>query len=56
MVKLLRAQGECLGTKRRRKTWSAAISSGEPLTGLDPEISEWGNPAGVMTGHLTLNP
>ena len=43
-VKLQRAHGECLGDQRRRRTWTAAISSGEPLTGFDPEISEWGNP------------
>jgi len=30
VVKLLRADGGCLGAKRRRKTWKAAISSGEP--------------------------
>ena len=44
MVKLQRAYGGCLGSQRRRRTWTAAISSGEPLTGFDPEISEWGNP------------
>jgi hypothetical protein len=43
-VKLQRAHGGCLGDQRRRRTWTAAISSGEPLTGFDPEISEWGNP------------
>ena len=32
MVKLLRAHGECLGASRRRRTWLAAISSGEPLS------------------------
>src|SRR5215831_2815247 len=45
-VKLQRAYGGCLGSQRRRRTWTAAISSGEPLTGFDPEISEWGNPTG----------
>src|SRR5271165_6487204 len=44
-VKLQRAYGGCLGSQRRRRTWTAAISSGEPLTGRDPEISEWENPA-----------
>jgi hypothetical protein len=44
-VKLQRAHGGCLGDQRRRRTWTAAISSGEPLAGFDPEISEWGNPS-----------
>ena len=44
MDKLLRARGGCLGAKRRRRTWTAAKSFGEPLTGCDPEVSEWGNP------------
>ena len=43
-VKLQRAHGGCLGDQRRRRTWTAAKSFGEPLTGFDPEISEWGNP------------
>ena len=43
-VKLQRAHGGCLGDQRRRRTCTAAKSSGEPLTGFDPEISEWGNP------------
>ena len=29
-VKLRRAQGECLGTGSRRRTWLTAISLGEP--------------------------
>ena len=44
MVKKLSAQGECLGSKRRRKTWQPAKSSGELATSIDPEVSEWGNP------------
>ena len=43
-VKLRRAHGGCLGDERRRRTWTAAISSGKPLAGVDPEISEWDNP------------
>jgi hypothetical protein len=43
-VKLPRAHGGCLGNERRRRTWTAAKSYGEPLTGFDPWISEWGNP------------
>ena len=39
-IKLIRAQGECQGTRRRRRTRSAAISHGEPQIGYDPWISE----------------
>ena len=45
-IKRTRAQGGCQGTKRRRRTWQAAKSKGEPQAGIDPLISEWGNPAG----------
>ena len=55
MVKLLRADGGCLGTRRRRRTWKTAISFGELLTGFDPEISEWGNPAEFKLCHSLLN-
>jgi hypothetical protein len=34
VVKLLRAYGGCLGASRRRRTWLAAISFGEPLNRL----------------------
>jgi hypothetical protein len=50
-VKLLRAHGECLGARRRRRTWLAAKSSGKSQAGVDPEMSEWGNPAGVISRH-----
>ena len=43
-IKLTRAQGGCPGTIRRRRTRSAAKSCGEPQAGIDPQISEWGNP------------
>ena len=46
LVKRESAHGGCLGTDRRRRTWQAAKSFGEPQAGLDPEMSEWGNPAG----------
>ena len=46
MVKEISAHGECLGSKRRRKTWQPAKSSGELATSIDPEVSEWGNPLG----------
>ena len=50
-VKRTRAQGGCQGTIRRRRTWQAAKSHGEPQAGNEPWISEWGNPAGVMSRH-----
>ena len=50
-IKLIRAQGGCQGTIRRRRTWQAAKSHGEPQAGFDPWISEWGNPAEVMFRH-----
>ena len=31
-------------------------ASGSRQTGLDPEISEWGNPSRVMPENLLLNP
>ena len=49
-AKLQRAYGECLGSPRRRRTWTAAISHGEALTAKDPWISEWGNPHGEDHG------
>ncbi len=55
MAKLLRADGGCLGIRRRRRTWKAAIIFGELLTGYDPEDSEWGNPARFKPGHHRLN-
>ncbi len=51
VVKLLRAHGGCLGVRKRRRAWSAAISLGEPQAGVDPGIPEWGNPARVIPGH-----
>ena len=55
-IKLIRAQGGCQGTIRRRRTWQAAKSCGELQANLDPQISEWGNPAEVMLRHRVLNP
>ena len=43
-VKLIRAQGECLGTRSRRRTRQAAKSCGEAQIAIDPQMSEWGNP------------
>jgi len=50
VIKLLRADGECLGAKRRGRTQQAAISHGEPQADVDPWISEWDNPM-VFIGH-----
>lgn len=43
MVKERSAQGGCLGSKRRRKTWQPAKSPGELATSIDPGTSEWGD-------------
>ena len=43
-VKLIRANSECLGTRRRRRTRLPAKSDGELDVSYDPSISEWGNP------------
>ena len=53
-IKLIRAQGGCQGTIRRRRTWQAAKSHGEPQAGREPWISEWGNPAEVMFRHRKM--
>ncbi len=53
--KLLRVQGGCLGTKRRRRTRLPAKSAGELEANDDPAISEWGNPPGGMPRHSRLN-
>ena len=44
--KVTRADGGCLGFRRRRRTWQAAKRRGDPQAGIDPRMSEWGNPAG----------
>src|SRR5918997_7089973 len=43
-IKRIRAPDGCLGVERRRRTWHAAIRSGEARAPFDPDISEWGNP------------
>ena len=50
-VKRISAHGGCLGMSRRRRTWQAAISLGELQASIDPGMSEWGNPAGVISRH-----
>ena len=53
--KLLRVHGGCLGTKSRRRTRLPAKSTGKLEANVDPVISEWGNPPGVMSRHSRLN-
>ena len=55
MDKISRAHGGCLGTGSRRRTRQAAISCGEGQTPFDPQVSEWGNPPGVMPRYPILN-
>ena len=54
-VKLERAHGGCLGIRSRRRTWLPTKRFGELETSFDPEISEWGNPARVMSCDSRLN-
>ena len=56
LAKRIRAHDGCLGIGRRRRTRKTATSSGEPSTGFDPEVSEWGNPAALAGGHRRMNP
>src|SRR5438552_3798588 len=56
VVKLLRANGGCLGAGKRRRTWQAAISLGEPQAGIDPRMSEWGNLGGERPTRPWPNP
>ena len=51
-VKIQRAYGGCLGDISRRRTRSAAKSCGEPQVGVDPQISEWSNPAAAVLSSL----
>jgi len=44
VTKLQRACGGCLGSRRRRRTWVAAISYGEPLTRLRSVDFRMGKP------------
>ena len=46
--KIHKAHGGCLGTGSRRRARQAAIICGEGQTPIDPQVPEWGNPAGVM--------
>ena len=55
LAKRIRAHDGCLGIRRRRRTRKTATSHGEPSTGRDPWVSEWGNPAAFIGGHLRVN-
>ena len=53
MAKRKSANGGCLGSKRRRRTWNPAKSHGELETSIDPWVSEWGNPAVEIQSFIT---
>ena len=55
VVKLVRAHGGCLGTRSWWRTWRTTICFGELYVRFDPEISEWVNPARVMSSYCILN-
>ena len=55
LAKRIRAHDGCLGIRRLRRTRKTAISPGEPSTGFDPGVSEWGNPAAFIGGHPRTN-
>ena len=48
LAKRIRAHDGCLGIGRRRRTRKTAIILGEPSTGFDPGVSEWGNPSPLI--------
>ena len=51
MRKMVGAHGGCLGTGSRRRTRQAAIIRGEGHKPVDPRVSEWENPARVISRH-----
>ena len=55
LAKRIRAHDGCLGIGRRRRTRKTATILGEPSTGLDPGVSEWGNPAVSKGGDRRTN-
>ena len=55
LAKRIRAHDGCLGIRRRRRTRKTATILGEPSTGLDPGVSEWGNPAALIGGKRRAN-
>ena len=48
LAKRIRAHDGCLGIRRLRRTRKTAIILGEPSTGFDPGVSEWGNPSSLI--------
>ena len=55
LAKRIRAHDGCLGIGRRRRTRKTAISPGEPSAGVDPGVSEWGNPATLVGRRRRAN-
>ena len=51
---ILRAHGGCLGTKRRRRTWQAAISFGELHASVITEDFRMGQPSWLKTSYLVI--
>jgi len=51
VTKLLRACGGCLGSRRRRRAWVAAISHGEPPTRLRSVDVRMGKPSAGNTAE-----
>ena len=54
-AKRIRAHEGCLGIRRRRRTRKTATILGEPSTGFDPGVSEWGNPAPLVGCDRRMN-
>ena len=55
LAKRIRAHDGCLGIRRLRRTRKTATSPGEPSTGFDPGVSEWGNPPPFIGWHRRMN-
>ena len=55
LAKRIRAHDGCLGIRRRRRTRKTATILGEPSTGFDPGVSEWGNPTAFAGRRRGMN-
>ena len=55
LAKRIRAHDGCLGIGRRRRTRKTATILGEPSTGFDPGVSEWGNPTAFAGRRRGMN-